>query len=59
MEDKSLFELATRLNEIMVESNKLALEHNQIIEEITRRLPHLKGDKNLELKLVKEINDGR
>ena len=54
MENKTTFELVTRLNELMVERNKIDLEHNAIIKELQRRMPHLVGDKNLELIKVKK-----
>ena len=41
---------------IMVERNKLDLEHNRIVEELHSRIPSLKGDKNLELKKVLDRN---
>lgn len=55
MQDKTIYELVMRLNEIMVERNKLDIEHNMIIKELQRRMPHLKDDKNLQLiKRIKE-----
>ena len=54
MEDKTTFELVTRLNELMKERNKIDLEHNAIIKELQRRMPHLVGDKNLELIKIKK-----
>lgn len=55
MKDKTTKELADRLNAIMIERNKLDLEHNRIVKELHSRMPHLKKDPNLELKKVKEI----
>lgn len=54
MEDKTTFELITRLNELMKQRNKIDIEHNMIIKELQRRMPHLVGDKNLELIKVKK-----
>ena len=57
MKDKTIFELASRLNEIMVERNKLDLkvmqldkEYDDIVYELWERLPHLKEDENIQLK---------
>ena len=55
MENKTTFELITRINELMIERNKIDLEHNMIIKELQRRMPHLKNDENLQLiKINKE-----
>ena len=53
LENKTIQELADRLNKIMVERDKLYIEYNQIIEELCERLPHLKDDENLKLKKIK------
>lgn len=50
MEDKTNFELITRINEINKEIQTLELEYLRIVQELERRMPHLKGDKNLKLK---------
>lgn len=50
LKDKSLKELADRLNEIMVERNQLDMEHNRIVHELWERIPRLKDDPNLEIK---------
>ena len=47
MKDKSLYELASRLNEIEVEIRNLEIEYNKIVREIKTRLPNLKDDVNL------------
>lgn len=54
IEDKTTFELITRINELMKERNKIDIEHNEIVKELQRRMPHLKDDKNLELIKIKE-----
>jgi hypothetical protein len=54
MEDKTTFELANRLNQIMIERNKLDMEHNAIVEELKKRFPSLKDDENLKLIKIKE-----
>lgn len=48
MKNKSNYELVNRLNQIRVEVQKLWIEHNQIIEELHNRLPHLKNDADLQ-----------
>lgn len=60
MKDKTIFELAQRFNEIIVERNKLDLEHNMIVTELKDRLPHLKDCEDFEL-IIKEgdKNDNR
>ena len=54
MENKSIYELVMRLNQLMVERYNLDIEHNKIVEELHRRMPHLKDDKNLELVKIKK-----
>ena len=49
MENKSIYELVMRLNQIMVERYNLDIEHNKIVEELHRRLPQLKNDENIKL----------
>ena len=55
LSDKSLFDLANRMNQIEVEIQKLQLEYNLIVHEIKERIPSLKDDKNLEPKVIKKI----
>ena len=50
MKDKTIYELATRLNQIMVEQQKLELEYNQIVYELWERIPSLKNDVNIQPK---------
>ena len=50
LKEKSTFELAQRLNQIRVETQKLWIERNKIIEELHDRLPHLKKDEDLQPK---------
>ena len=50
MKDKTLFELANRLNEIEQEKYKLDLEYNKIVNELWERIPTLKNDKNIQPK---------
>ena len=55
MKDKTLYELANRINEIELQRMILDIEYNQIIYEIWDRLPQLKGDPSLQLKKVKKV----
>lgn len=60
MKDKTLLELANRLNEIEVERNKLDLEYNMIVHELWNRIPSLKDDVNIQpKKKVRKYEDNR
>lgn len=57
MKDKTTLQLGIRLNNIIVERNKLIMEiaeldkeWDEIINELQERLPNLKGDPNLQPK---------
>jgi len=50
MKDKTILELATRINEIRVEQQKLEIEYNSIVKELWDRIPSLKDDPNLQIK---------
>ena len=50
MKDKTLFELANRLNEIEQEKYKLDLEYNKIVYELWERIPTLKTDETIQPK---------
>lgn len=57
MKDKSVFELATRLNELTKELNNLELreitlinEYDEIVYELWRRIPTLKDDVDIQPK---------
>lgn len=57
MKDKSVFELATRLNELTKELNGLELreitlinEYDEIVYELWRRIPTLKDDVDIQPK---------
>ena len=52
MDKEKLFNLATRLNEIRIEQNKLDIEYNQIIEELWNMIPKLKDDPNIQPKTL-------
>ena len=55
LKEKSIRELADRLNQIMVERDKLYIEYSQILEELYERLPNLKDNDNLKLQKIKEF----
>lgn len=57
MKDKTVKELADRLNQIMVEKNKLDIEYNMIVKELWDRIPSLTNDPNLELKRVRGVSE--
>jgi hypothetical protein len=60
VKEKSTLELGRRLNQIRVEVQKLWIEHNQIIEELHNRLPHLKNDADMQpKKRVRKYEDNR
>lgn len=57
MKDKTTFELVTRLNQIMVEENQMALrsmqleyEHDEIVYELWRRYPNTKESPDIQPK---------
>lgn len=53
MEEKdkeTVFNLVTRLNQIMIEQERLDIEYNKIIKELWDRIPTLKNDPNLQPK---------
>lgn len=66
MKEKTLFQLATRLNEIIVESNEVLTGHsdkpidilddewNEIIYELWNRIPGLKDDQIVQSKVRKK-----
>lgn len=55
LENKSIRELADRLNQIMVERDKLYIEYSQILDELYKRLPNLKDNKSLKLQKIKDF----
>ena len=55
LKEKSIRELADRLNQIMVERDKLYIEYSQILEELYERLPNLKDNDNLKLQKIKKF----
>ena len=59
MRDKTVLQLAYRLNQIEREINDLSIEYNQIVKEIQRRNPNLENDVNLEKKKVRKYENNR
>lgn len=49
------FELCQRMNQINQEINELEIEHNQIIQELHNRLPHLKDDVDIQPKVLRKV----
>lgn len=65
MKDKSVFELATRLNELTKELNNLELreitlinEYDEIVYELWRRIPTLKDDVDIQPKRKVRMKNG-
>lgn len=59
MKNKSVLQLANRMNAIEIEINNLEMEYNMIIEELKRRIPKLENDVNLQKKKVRKYEDNR
>ena len=57
LKDKSVFDLATRLNQIDVERQKLDIEYNAIVQELWDRIPSLKDDDNIQPKILRKVKD--
>lgn len=55
LEDKTIYELVMRFNELMIERDKIDMEHNEIVKELYRRMPHLKDDVDICLIKRKEL----
>ena len=49
----TVYDLAMRLNMIMVEQQKLDLEHNQIVKELWDRIPSVKDSPDIQPKIRK------
>ena len=63
MKNKTLMDLAIRLNELEIARNRIDLEYNKIIHELRRRNPNFKDDVNLQLRenielLIDELIEG-
>ena len=50
MKDKTVLELATRLNEIDKQLNELQIEYNRIVKELWARIPATRTDENIQMK---------
>ena len=50
MKNKTVYELATRLNQIMIEQQKLEIEYNQIVYELWERIPSLNDNIDIQPK---------
>ena len=50
MKDKTILELAIRLNQIEKELNELQIEYNIIVQELWERIPTTKNDDNIQMK---------
>lgn len=55
LKSKSVYELAMRLNRIMVEQQKLDLEHNRIVQELWDRIPSVKESPDIQPKIKKRV----
>ena len=55
LKEKSVYDLAMRLNMIMVEQQKLDLEHNAIVKELWDRIPSVKESPDIQPKVRKRV----
>lgn len=55
LKSKSIYELAMRLNMIMVEQQQLDLEHNRIVQELWDRIPSVKESPDIQPKVRKRV----
>ena len=51
----TVYDLAMRLNMIMVEQQKLDLEHNAIVQELWDRIPSIKDSPDIQPKIRKRV----
>lgn len=51
----TVYDLAMRLNMIMVEQQKLDLEHNAIVQELWDRIPSVKDSPDIQPKVRKRV----
>ena len=51
----TVYDLAMRLNMIMVEQQKLDLEHNAIVQELWDRIPSVKDSPDIQPKIRKRV----
>ena len=57
MKDKTILELAIRLNQIEKELDELQIEYNIIVQELWERIPTTKNDDNIQMKKRIKTND--
>lgn len=57
MKDKTILELAIRLNQIEKELNELQIEYNVIVQELWERIPTTKNDDNIQMKKRVKIKE--
>lgn len=55
LKEKSVYDLAMRLNIIMVEQQKLDLEYNAIVKELWDRIPSVKDSPDIQPKTKKRL----
>lgn len=55
LKEKSVYDLAMRLNMIMVEQQQLDLEHNAIVQELWNRIPSIKESPDIQPKVRKRV----
>ena len=55
LKGKSVYDLAMRLNMIMVEQQQLDLEHNAIVLELWNRIPSVKDSPDIQPKTKKRL----
>lgn len=51
----TVYDLAMRLNMIMVEQQQLDLEHNAIVQELWNRIPSIKESPDIQPKVRKRV----
>lgn len=57
LSEKTVFELADRMNQIEREIIELELEYNRVVHAIKEQLPKLKDDVNLQPKVLRKVLD--
>lgn len=55
LKEKSVYDLAMRLNMIMVEQYRLDLEYNTIVQELWDRIPSVKDSPDIQPKTKKRL----
>lgn len=55
LKEKSVYDLAMRLNIIMVEQQKLDLEYNAIVQELWDRIPSVKDSPDIQPKTKRRL----